>query len=48
LPGQLIPFRTLPEEMQFVLHNAGSEPLTLIQLTLAQEDAEAGEGTPVP
>jgi hypothetical protein len=34
--------------MQFVLRNAGNDPLTLIQLTLTREGAEAGEGTPVP
>jgi hypothetical protein len=48
LPGQLIPFRTLPADMQFVLHNAGNDPLTLIQLTLTKEEVEAAEGTPIP
>jgi hypothetical protein len=48
LPGQLIPFRSLAADMQFVLRNAGNDPLTLIQLTLTREGAEAGEGTPVP
>ena len=47
LPGQLIPFRTLPEDMQFVLGNASAEPLILIQLTLAR-DVAATAATPVP
>jgi hypothetical protein len=44
LPGQVVPFRMLREGNQFVLRNAGDEPLTLIELSLAAEESSA---TPV-
>ena len=48
LPGQVIPFRTLTEDRQFVFGNAGADNLVLIQLSLAAAESDSmNEGTPV-
>ena len=48
LPGQVLPFHVAPVGRQFVLRNAGSAPLVLIELTLAPgESSRTATGTPV-